>query len=126
MKVKAGIVYNALDVINEISEKPMKVSLIAKLLRLSDELEKENRLIEKQRKEILQKYGKKDENGELIIDENGNISFDQANLNEVNQEFNSLLGTELEINADKLPMDSMDNFEITPQEMLGIEVFFEE
>jgi hypothetical protein len=78
-----------------------------------------------ERQKIIQKYGNKDENGELIVDENGNVKFDNANIEEINQEFSSLMDTELEINADKLPMDSIDEFEITPQEMLQIEKFFE-
>lgn len=109
MKVKAGIVYNALDVINEISEKPMKVSLIAKLLRLSDELEKENRLIEKQRKEILQKYGKKDENGQLIISEDGNISFENEEFEKVQNELYELSELEIEITDREITQEELEN-----------------
>jgi len=109
LKVKAGIVYNALDVINEISEKPMKVSLIAKLLRLSDELEKENRLIEKQRKEILQKYGKKDENGQLIISEDGNISFENEEFEKVQNELYELSELEIEITDREITQEELEN-----------------
>ena len=109
MKVKAGIVYNALDVINEISEKPMKVSLVAKLLRLSDELEKENRLIEKQRKEILQKYGKKDENGQLIISEDGNISFENEEFEKVQNELYELSELEIEITDREITQEELEN-----------------
>jgi len=125
IKIKLSDVVNATGTFNKIMQQSFKGSLAFKIARLARELDKEMQTFNEERQKIIQKYGNKDENGELIIDENGNIKFDNANIEEINQEFNSLLETELEINADKLPMDSIDNFEITPQEMLNIEVFFE-
>ena len=97
MKVKIGIVYNALQTINDLSEKPMKVSLIAKLLRLSDDLQKEISIIDKQRYMIFEKYGNKNEDGNLDIDENGNISFNSENSNKAQKELDELSNTEIEI-----------------------------
>ena len=63
MKVKCKDIYNGLQFINNLAEKPMKVSLIAKLLRLSSDLQKESEFIDKQRRDIIERYGRKDENG---------------------------------------------------------------
>lgn len=109
MKIKAGIVYNALQIINELAEKPMKVSLVAKMLRLSNELEKENQLIEKQRREILEKYGKKDENGQLIIDQNGNISFENEDIEKVQNELNELSELEIDITDREITQEELEN-----------------
>jgi len=125
IKIKLSDVVNATETFNKIMQQSFKGSLAFKIARLARELDKEMQTFNEERQKIIQKYGNKDENGELIIDKNGNVKFDNTKLEEINQEFNSLLETELEINADKLPMDSIDNFEITPQEMLNIEVFFE-
>lgn len=125
IKIKLNDVVNATETFNKIMQQSFKGSLAFKIARLARELDKEMRTFNEERQKIIQKYGSKDENGELIIDENGNIKFETANLEEINQEFSSLMDTELEINADKLPMDSIDEFEITPQEMLQIEKFFE-
>ena len=125
IKIKLNDVVNATETFTKIMQQSFKGSLAFKIARLARELDKEMQTFNEERQKIIQKYGNKDENGELIVDENGNVKFDNANIAEINQEFSSLLETELEINADKLPMDSIDNFEITPQEMLNIEVFFE-
>ena len=126
IKVKLNDIVNATETFNKIMRQSFKGSLAFKIARLARELDKEMQTFNTERQKIIQKYGEKDENGELIVDEKGLINFDKTNLKEINEEFNSLLNTELEINADKLPMDSIDNFEITPQEMLQIEVFFED
>jgi len=125
IKIKLNDVVNAIETFNKIMQQSFKGSLAFKIARLARELDTEMKTFNEERQKIIQKYGKKDENGELIVDDNGNVNFDKNSLIEINQEFNSLLETELEINADKLPMDSIDEFEITPQEMLNIEIFFE-
>ena len=97
MKVKSGIIVNGLQTIVELAEKPMPVSLAAKLLRLVNDLTKENEIIEKQRRLILEKYADKDENEQLIIN-NGNVSFRENNNLELAQnELNELANLEIEI-----------------------------
>ena len=125
IKIKLNDIVNATETFNKIMQQSFKGSLAFKIARLARELDKEMQTFNTERQKIIQKYGEKDENGELIVDEKGLVKFNKTNLKEINEEFNSLLDTDLEINVDKLPMDSIDNFEITPQEMLQIEVFFE-
>jgi len=126
IKIKLNDIVNATETFNKIMQQSFKGSLAFKIARLARELDKEMQTFNAERQKIIQKYGEKDENGELKIDEKGLVKFNKTNLKEINEEFNSLLDTDLEINVDKLPMDSIDNFEITPQEMLQIEVFFED
>ena len=97
MKVKCGIIYNAFQTIMDFSEKPMPVVLAGKFLRLADELNKENNFIEQQRSQILTKYGDKDENGQLIV-ENGNVNFKEIkNAEKAQSELNKLAEMEVEI-----------------------------
>ena len=97
MKIKAGVISNGLQTILNISEKPMPIKLTAKLLRLADELTKENTFIEKQRMDIIKKYGDKDEQGELNI-KNGNVTFkNRDNAEQVQKELNELSDLEIEI-----------------------------
>jgi hypothetical protein len=125
IKVSLNDVVNSTQTFNKLMQQPFKGSLAFKIARLARELEKEMQTFNDERMKIIRKYGKKDENGELIVGEDGNVSFENDKINDLNSEFNSLLETELEINADKLPMDSIDEFELTPQEIIGLEKFFE-
>lgn len=96
MKVKCGTIYNALQTIIDIAEKPMKVSLAGKFLRLSDDLQKENNYIDKQRREIIFKYAEKDENNDPIIEDN-NIKIEKDKIQEAQNELNELSELEVEI-----------------------------
>ena len=97
MKVKSAIIANGLQTITTVAEKPMPVSLAAKLLRLAEDLAKENDIIEKQRRLIIEKYADKDEQGQLIVN-NGNVSFNKDNAaKEAQDELNELANLEVDI-----------------------------
>ena len=97
MKVKSGIIVNGLQTILDLASKPMPVALAAKMLRLAENLNKENDLIEKQRRLILEKYADKDDSGSLIIND-GNVSFnDNSNLIAAQKELDELANLEVEI-----------------------------
>ena len=126
IKVSLNDIVSSVDTFQTIMGQSFKGSLAFKIARLARELNKEMETFNEQRRKILNEYCVKDENGELKPDENGNVQIIPDKINEFNNEFSNLLATEVEINADKLPMDSMDSFDITPQQMLNIEMFFEE
>ena len=125
IKIKLSDVVNATETFNKIMQQSFKGSLAFKIARLARELDKEMTTFNAERQKILEKYCVKDENGQLKTNENGTVQVKPDKINEFNEEFASLLETEVEINAEKLPMDSIDSFDITPQQMLTIEKMFE-
>lgn len=126
IKVLLSDIVNATETFNKIMQQSFKGSLAFKIARLARELEKEMKTFNDERQKIIQKYGEKDDNGELKINDDGNVKFEAGKLNEINEEFNALLNNELEINAEPLPISKIDDFNLTPQEMLNIEKFFTE
>lgn len=126
IKVNLNDILNATTTFNKIMQQTFKGSLAFKIARLARELEKEMETFNVERQKLLQKYCVKDENGELRTNDDGTVQVEPDKINEFNEEFSSLLETEVEINAEKLPMDSLDSFDITPQQMISIEKFFEE
>lgn len=127
MKIKCGIVFNTLQTIISLSEKPMKVSLTAKMLRLADDLAKENIIIEKQRRELLEQYGKKDENNKLIT-ENGNIIFSDENKEKLQNELKELSELEIEITDRNITQKELEdsNLELTMSQYSILKEFIHE
>lgn len=125
IKVSLNDILNASTTFSTIMNQSFKGSLAFKIARLARELNKEVETFNEERQKILQAYCEKDENGELVTLENGNVKVKDDKIQEFNDEFTSLLNTEIEVNADKLPLDKIDDFDITPQQMLNIEMFFE-
>ena len=128
MKVKSAIIVNGLQTILSLAEKPMPVSLAAKMLRLANDLNKENGLIEKQRRLILEKYGDKDKQGQLVIN-NGNVSFkENNNLQAAQNELNELANLEVEIIDRNITEDELikANLELTLNQLSILQNFIQE
>lgn len=126
IRVSLNNILNSTETFSQIMQQSFKGSIAFKVARLARELNKEMETFNTERQKLLEQYCEKDENGELKVLENGNVQVIPEKLQEFNQEFTNLLETEVEINADKLPMSCMDEFEVSPQQMLDLEVFFED
>ena len=128
MKIKSAIITNGLQIITDFSEKPMPVSLAAKLLRLAEDLLKENDIIEKQRRLIIEKYADKDEQGQLIIKE-GNVSFkEKENAEKAQQELDELANLEIDITDRKITEEDLinANLQLTLNQLNILKYFIED
>ena len=125
MKIKCGIIYNALQTIMEIAEKPMKVSLAAKFLRLSDDLQRESNYIDKQRRDIILKYAEKDENNNPIV-ENDNVKIEEGKYQEAQNELNELSNFEVDISDRMITEEDLEasDLQLTISQLGKIREFF--
>lgn len=114
-------IFNAVPALREISTKEFSGSTTFKIARLIRELDKEIQLFEEERMKIANKYGEKDENGNLIPQENGTIKIPDDKVQECNEEFQALFNTQVEINANKLPIEIFDSIEMTPTQAMNLE-----
>lgn len=114
-------IFNAVPALREISTKEFPGSVTFKIARLIRELDKEIQLFEEERSKIANKYGEKDENGNLVIQEGGNIKILDNKIQDCNEELQALFNTQVEINANKLPIDIFDSIEMTPTQAMNLE-----
>ena len=112
---------NVIPVLRELLNKPFKGSTAFKLARLMRELDRETTLFEEARQKLAEKFGVRDQDGNLTFDENGNIQLQPEKLSECNEEMLGLLNTTLEINAEKIPMEAFDDIDIAPAQVMAID-----
>ena len=125
IKTTINEILNVTPVLRELAVKPFKGVMTFKIARLIRELDKETALFEESRAKLAEKYGVKNENGVLDISEEGTIKLQEDKINECNEELTSLLLTEVEINAEVLPVSAFDNIEISPIQAIALENFIE-
>lgn len=90
--------------------------------RILKTLNNEAEMFNKTREEMLKKYAAVDEEGKIIVID-GNVKIREGEMANFQKEINELLYTLLEINANKIPLDWLENLKLTPQEMLILEPF---
>lgn len=121
--VKLSNIIDSTEALKALMTKPLKARTAFAVARIAREVEKEYNLFNQSRTELIQKYGEKDENGELKVTEEGNYTVSKDNIAEFNTSFQELLDTEIEINAEPVSMDDLGDVDFTPNEVLNLEAF---
>ena len=96
-----------------------------KINKIKKNLEKEVDFYGTKMQEIIDKYAKKDENGELVFSEDGSqIQIQEEKIDECNQALEELQNLEVDIETYNLKIEDLgDNLECTPDD-LGALMFF--
>lgn len=125
IRITMNDLLNSTETLQKLSQKDFKAKLAWTIARLLKSAEVEIQSFNDTRMNLIRKYGEKDENGELITDEKGNCKIIPDQVGEFTNELNSILNSEVEINANKIDFDLLDNIEFTPGDMANLEAFVE-
>jgi len=125
IQVKIVELLNSTDTLQKLSQQDFKAKLAWSIARLLKSAEAEIQSFNETRMNLIRKYGEKDENGDLITDEKGNCKIDQESLTEFSTQLGDLLETTVEINANKIKVEQLDDVDFTPSEMTILEPFID-
>ena len=125
IKIKISDLLNGTDALKKLSETELKAKLAWQVGRILKAADAEIQSFNETRMNLIKKYGEKDENGELITDDKGNCKILNDELDEFSNELNELIESEIEINANKISIDSLEDKEFTPSEMSQLEIFID-
>ena len=125
IQVKIADLLNSTETLQKLSQKDFKAKLAWTIARVLKAAEGEIQSFNDTRMNLIKKYGEKDENGELITDENGNCKINPEEIDIFSKELNELIDSEVEINANKIKMDLLENIDFTPSDMALLEPFVE-
>lgn len=116
---------NCMSVFNKLMTQECKGAIALKIARVARELNKEYTTFDEQRQKIIDKYCKKDESGNPVINGNEYV-IDPQFAAESTEEFNALMNEELEINVNKLDLEEIEDFTLNAQEVMKLHNFFNE
>ena len=110
----------SLKKLNQAEGLPFKVALsLAKNIKEIDEV---LTVYENKRKELINKYGKKDKDGELVIKDNNIELTDKVAFA---NEFNSLVAEDVDVDIKKIKVDDLENVKnLTPNDINSITFLF--
>ena len=125
IEVQVKDIVNSIDTLREVVQRPLKARTAFNVAKLIRSIDAEYELYNAERDKLIRKYGNKDENGELIVDENGRCRVADEDIPKFNEEIQELLNNEVTINAPKLYISELGEETFTPMQMLSIEKFLE-
>lgn len=123
--VKMSDIINNTEMLQKVAKMPLKAKLAWQVARLLKALDAEVQQFNETRMQLINKYGEKNENGELVTDEGGNCKIVPENTSEFSNELTELVNAEIEVNANRIPIDSLGDLDFTPSEMTSLEPFID-
>ena len=105
---------------------PLNIKAAYNIARIIREIEKENKTFEDTRQKLLFKYGEKDSMGQLIINQNNQITIIPEQINNYNKEIQELLDEKIKLNVEPISLNDLGEIQITPAEIYQINMFIKE
>lgn len=125
MTIKINDLLNSIDILQKLSKMELKAKLAWQVARLLKAAEKEIQEFNETRMNVITKYGEKDENDQLITDDENNCKIQKDHVADFTNEINELVKSEVEINANKIKIDALEDLEFTPSEMTQLEPYID-
>lgn len=127
MKVKIFQIKQFMDIYEKIKDTTLPIKVGYKLAKIAAECQKEMDIYQSQLNKIIQEYGARDENGQLVATENGDgIKIKEDKIQECQDKLNELSTLEVEINETPISIESLDNLELSLNEIGGMASFLSE
>ena len=97
-----------------------------KLMLLAQEIEKHINFYQETFRNLINEYGKKDENGNVMPTEDGQgVLLAEETMNEAYQKLAELRDLDVELPDTKFSVDEFDKIELAPEELINIMPFIE-
>lgn len=114
MNIKARELENLNNTIQVLLPMQLKMPFAYKVACIAREVRENYSMINVMRQEILERYAKRDENGQVIIDQqNGMVTVEPEKVIETNKELDKLFSRDIELKCDKIKIDDIKDLDLT-------------
>ncbi len=120
-QIKLQDLPNIINNLNTMAEKDISIKLSYKLSKLNKKLQEEQKNYEEQNIKIINKYGERDENGELKVDQKSNsIPIIMDKIQDFQKEMTELNELEFEVDFVPISIEDFGNINISPNSILHL------
>ena len=126
MTVTVQNIVESQEVMRALSNKQLRGRTAFKVARLLKKLEAELTTFNDTRVKLIETYAKKDDDGNFVTNDKNEYQFDTDNANKFVAEINKLLAEEIQIDANPIMIEEIEDLDFTPAEMAQLEPFIEE
>ena len=114
MNIKARELENLNNTIQVLLPMQLKMPFAYKVACIAREVRENYSMINVMRQEILERYAKRDENGQVIIDQqSGMVTVEPEKVMETNKELDKLFSRDIELKCDKIKIDDIKDLDLT-------------
>lgn len=122
MKLSNEKLVNSIEVLSKLINMNLNIRASYMIARNISIIEKEISIYNSEREKLINKYGKKDEDGKLKLNENNTIQLEEDCLEDWNKDIKELLELEVDVNIEEINKEDLFkcNCDISPRELILI------
>lgn len=123
MKLSNEKLVNSIEVLSKLINMNLNIRASYMIARNISIIEKEISIYNSEREKLINKYGKKDEDGKLKLNENNTIQLEEDCLEDWNKDIKELLELEVDVNIEEINKEDLFkcNCDISPRELILID-----
>ena len=119
-------IIDSIPALREINEKTMPAKTAYQFARIIREVENELKNFQEARNKLIERFGKKDEAGKLIEDDQGNVEIFSEKKDAFKKEANELMNTKIHINCEQIALEDILDNEFSPEKINNLLLFIKE
>ena len=100
-----------------LKDKAFNLQTQYKILRLVKAIEEEEELMQQSVLKVAEQYAQRDENGQIIINEDGGFSLNRSRMEEITNELNNINNAEIQIPDIYFSLDEFEGLGLTLEEL---------
>lgn len=124
MKFKAYEIMAINETLTSMADENLPLKTAITIAENLEALNTANSVIEKKRTELIKEYAKKDENGEIVQPQEGQVALE--NPEEFSQKMAEMMETDVDVNIKTFKMADLESVNITPRQALSLKKLFKE
>jgi len=121
VKITNKEIVSNIGAIANLAQKDLPVKASYAIGKNKVKLDKLYELCEAERVKLVNKYGPKDENKELILDDNGLVHFTKENIPLYNDAYKELLEIENDVEIHQFKLEVIENYNMKADELTAID-----
>ena len=116
-------IVNTINTLGELSNAKLPVKVAYAITKNINKINTELKSYNEEKTKLINKYGEKDEEGKLKVEENGIIHLKEEFIEDYNRDIKELLSIENELDIHMIQLDDLLNsdYNISPMELMTID-----
>lgn len=119
MKLKLSQIVQINQIFEEFSDSPLTIKTSYKIMKVLEQLQKDSNFFKEKLAELINKYGERDSNNQLII-QNDSYKIKDEDKEKFDNDYYELQGIENELNLETFTLDELEELKLSPKKLFII------
>lgn len=119
MKLKLSQIVQINQIFEEFSDSPLTIKTSYKIMKVLEQLQEDSNFFKEKLAELINKYGERDSNNQLII-QNDSYKIKDEDKEKFDNDYYELQGIENELNLETFTLDELEELKLSPKKLFII------